>query len=247
MSKQVAVLITGANGGIGKALCRTFMKSEYFVIATDIGEQKCQCDAYLKLDLNDLVISKNHQQNCYKDVTHLLNNISLKGIINNAAIQKLGSVEQISVEEFIETLNTNVTAPLVISQLFLEQLEKIKGVIINIGSIHAKLTKKGFVSYATSKAALLGLTQAMAVDLGQRVRVNIIQPAATRTEMLLASFEGRQESYKQLQAFHPLERIAEPEYIAEVALFLVSESANFITGAAINVDGGIGVRLHDPE
>lgn len=248
MSKQAAILITGANGGIGKALCHTFMEAEYFVIATDIEKQKCQCDAYLELNLADLINSKNQQQNFHEKVTQLLNHIDLKGIINNAAVQKLGSVEQISTEEFIETLNINVTAPLILSQLFLKQLEKVKGAIINIGSIHAKLTKPSFVSYATSKAALLGLTQAMAVDLGsKKIRVNIIQPAATATEMLIAGFEGKEDSFKKLEQYHPVGRIAEPKEIAELAAFLVSDKAGFISGSAIGIDGGIGGRLYDPE
>ncbi len=247
MSEQPVVLITGANGGIGKALCRTFMKAGYFVIGTDRENQNCPCDAYLKFNLIDLITSDNHLQDFRVNVLDLLEHRNFKALINNAATQKLGRVGQITTEEFSHTLNVNVTAPLLLTQLFIEQLEKAKGTVINIGSIHAKLTKQGFVSYATSKAALLGLTQAMAVDLCQRVRVNIIQPAATRTEMLVAGFEGRQESYKQLQAFHPLGRIAEPCEIAKVAIFLVSEAASFITGTAINIDGGIGVRLHDPE
>jgi len=248
MLKQAAIVITGANGGIGKALCSTFMKEGYFVIATDIEKQKCQCDAYLELNLADLVSNKNHQQNFYEKVIRLLNNIDFKGLINNAAIQKLGSVEQISTKEFIETLNINVTAPLVLSQLFLKQLENANGAIINIGSIHAKLTKPCFVSYATSKAALLGLTQAMAVDLGsKKIRVNIIQPAATATEMLIAGFEGKEDSLKTLEQYHPIGRIAEPKEIAELAVFLVSDKAGFISGSAIGIDGGIGGRLYDPE
>jgi NAD(P)-dependent dehydrogenase (short-subunit alcohol dehydrogenase family) len=248
MSKQAAILITGANGGIGQALCNTFMEAGYFVIATDIEEQKCHCDAYLALNMADLVNNENQQQNFYKNVIHLLNNLELKGLINNAAIQKLGHVEHISIQDFIDTLNINVTAPLVLSQLFLEQLEKANGAIINIGSIHAKLTKPGFVSYATSKAALLGLTQAMAVDLGsKKIRVNIIQPAATATEMLIAGFEGKEDSLRELEQYHPIGRIAEPKEIAELAVFLVSDKAGFISGSAIGIDGGIGGRLYDPE
>ena len=246
MSKQEAILITGANGGIGKALCSSFMEAEYFVIATDIEKPKCQCDAYVELNLADL--ASNHKQNFYENVIDLLKNLELKGLINNAAIQKLGSVEQIAIKEFTETLNINVSAPLILSQLFLKQLEKAKGTIINIGSIHAKLTKPGFVSYATSKAALLGLTQAMAVDLGaKKIRVNIIQPAATATEMLIAGFEGKEDSLKELEQYHPIGRIAEPKEIAELAVFLVSDKAGFISGSAIGIDGGIGGRLYDPE
>ena len=64
--------------------------------------------------------------------------------------------------------------------------------------------------------------------------------------MLLSGFEGKEQEFKQLSKMHPLERIAKPEEIADVALFLLSQQASFMTGASLSVDGGIGVRLHDP-
>ncbi|MBD2442590.1 SDR family oxidoreductase [Dolichospermum sp. FACHB-1091] len=71
-------------------------------------------------------------------------------------------------------------------------------------------------------------------------------PSETATPMLLAGFEGKEEEFQQLSNMHPLGRIAQPEEIASVALFLVSQEASFITGASLSVDGGIGIRLHDP-
>jgi NAD(P)-dependent dehydrogenase (short-subunit alcohol dehydrogenase family) len=103
------------------------------------------------------------------------------------------------------------------------------------------------VCYATSKAALVGLTRALAVDLGSRVRVNAINPAAVATPMLLDGFKGKEALYAALGGMHPLGRIAEPAEIAQVALFLASRKAAFITGAAFDVDGGILSRLHDPD
>lgn len=117
---------------------------------------------------------------------------------------------------------------------------------MNIASVHSTVTKPGFVSYSTSKAALVGLTRSLAIDLGSRVRVNAICPAATATPMLLAGFDGHPEALKELANVHPLERIAKPEEVAQVALFLASPQASFITGASILVDGGISGRLHDP-
>ena len=125
---------------------------------------------------------------------------------------------------------------------------RTRGGVVNIGSIHARTTKPGFVSYATSKAALIGLTQALAVDLGSKgVRVNVVQPAATQTDMLMRGLDGHPEAYDRLAAYHPLERIADPGEIADAVMFLVSANASFITGAVLSVDGGIGVRLHDPK
>jgi NAD(P)-dependent dehydrogenase (short-subunit alcohol dehydrogenase family) len=128
----------------------------------------------------------------------------------------------------------------------LPDLEKARGSVVNISSVHATLTKPGFSAYATSKAALLGMTRALAVDLGPRVRVNCVTPAATDTPMLRAGFEGNPAELSALAAMHPSGRIATPEEIARVVLFLASDAASAITGAALAADGGIGGRLHDP-
>lgn len=102
------------------------------------------------------------------------------------------------------------------------------------------------MAYATSKAALAGLTRALAVDLGGRVRVNAIAPAAISTPMLEAGFEGRPESRAELDRFHPAGRIGRPDEVARAAVWLASEESGFLTGATLAVDGALGVRLHDP-
>jgi NAD(P)-dependent dehydrogenase (short-subunit alcohol dehydrogenase family) len=126
-------------------------------------------------------------------------------------------------------------------------LSNANGSVVNISSIHSTLTKPGFVCYATSKAALGGLTKSAAVELGAKVRINAINPAATATPMLVAGFEDKESALRELGSMHPLGRIAEPEEIARTAVFLASEKASFINGACLNVDGGISARLHDPE
>jgi len=126
-------------------------------------------------------------------------------------------------------------------------LEKEKGCIINIGSIHATQTKPRFVAYATSKAGLVGLTQALAIDLRDRVRINCISPAAVETEMLKAGFKDDEAGYKLLESYHPINRIGQPEEIAELCLFLSSDKCRFLTGTNIEVDGGISKRLYDPN
>jgi NAD(P)-dependent dehydrogenase (short-subunit alcohol dehydrogenase family) len=108
------------------------------------------------------------------------------------------------------------------------------------------LTKKNFVAYATSKAALSGMTKAMAVDLGGRVRVNAIEPAAIETDMLKAGFEGKSELYRQLEAYHPLGRIGRPEEVARLALAMIEGGIDFLDGACVGLDGGISGCLIDP-
>lgn len=241
-----SVLITGANGGIGKALCKVFADAGYFVIASDQVTGDCACDVFIQANIETLCIDPEYRANIFAQVRGYLSEQGLVALVNNAAVQILGKTEEIQVEQWRRTLDTNLIAPFLLVQGLLPELKKAKGSVVNISSVHAISTKPGFVCYATSKSALVGMTKAMAVDLGADLRVNAICPGATATPMLLAGFEGKEEEFQQLSNMHPLERIAQPEEIANVALFLVSQEASFITGASLSVDGGIGIRLHDP-
>ena len=94
--------------------------------------------------------------------------------MNNAAVQILAPADAITFDQWRETLDTNLLAPFLLTQALLPELERGRGSVVNVASIHANLTKPGFVAYATSKAALVGLTRSLAVDLGGRVRVNAV-------------------------------------------------------------------------
>jgi NAD(P)-dependent dehydrogenase (short-subunit alcohol dehydrogenase family) len=241
-----SVFITGSNGGIGKALCKVFADAGYFVIASDQITGDCACDVFIQANIETLCIDPDYRADIFAQVRGYLNEQGLFALVNNAAVQILGKTDEIQVEQWRRTLDTNLIAPFLLIQGLLPELKKSKGSVVNISSVHAINTKPGFVCYATSKSALVGMTKAMAVDLGAAVRINVICPGATATPMLLAGFEGKEEEFQHLSNMHPLERIAQPEEIAQVALFLVSQQASFITGASLSVDGGIGVRLHDP-
>ncbi|MNX34285.1 Glucose 1-dehydrogenase 1 [compost metagenome] len=242
-----AALITGALGGIGRALCKVFQEEGYRVIGTDRVEGQADCDVFIQADVERLCQDEVYREAFFDEVRLNLLGHRLEVLVNNAAIQLLNRTEDVSTSDWQRTLNTNLVAPFLLAQGLLPELEASQGSVVNMASIHAIATKPGFVCYATSKAALVGLTKAMAIDLGPRVRVNAINPAATATPMLLAGFEGKGESFQRLSSMHPLERIADPEEVARVAIFLASEQAKFITGAAFNIDGGMGARLHDPE
>jgi NAD(P)-dependent dehydrogenase (short-subunit alcohol dehydrogenase family) len=241
------ILITGACGGIGKALCQEYKKEGHRVIAADLKtDETVDCDAFLPFDLSLMVRNEKYRTEILDKIFQLLEDDGLSALINNAAVQILNPTEQITVEDWHTTLDVNLIAPFILVQNLMPSLEKAQGNVLNISSVHATNTKPGFITYATSKTALVGLTRAMAVDLGPRVRVNALAPAATATPMLLAGFDGKFELFQQLSNMHPLGRIALPEEIAKVALFLTSPAAGFITGAVIAVDGGISGRLHDP-
>lgn len=249
MSKRRALLVTGCNGGIGRSIGQVFKTAGYLTIGTDIHQHsQLDCDHYIQCDLLSFAADEIVQQRLFNAVQSILSdeNCDLQALINNAAYQVVKPLRDLTVAEFNHTQQVNVIAPFVLASLFQLPLIETQGSIVNIGSIHAHLTKPSFCGYSTSKAALSGLTRGLALEFGGEVTVNTILPAATKTDMLLAGFQGSPEKYSLLEAHHPAGRIAEPDEIAQLALFLCSESARFITGAEIPIDGGIGSRLHDP-
>jgi NAD(P)-dependent dehydrogenase (short-subunit alcohol dehydrogenase family) len=241
-----SVLITGSNGGIGSAICQLLKSKGYFVIGSDRLDDINDLNGFIKFDIRNLAISDEKIEEFSIKLAGLIGDTSFKALINNAAVQILSGIEELNVEDFRESIDTNLVAPLSLSKLTFSYLKNNKGSIVNIGSIHSKLTKPGFISYATSKSALLGLTQSLSVDCGEFVRVNAIQPAATATEMLLDGFKDNAEKFKQLKSFHPTNSIASPNEIAEAVYFVISDNCQFMNGSVIDINGGIGYRLHDP-
>ena len=241
-------LITGAAGGIGVALAKAFHKAGYYVIATDIGvkPESLSCSRYVQADLACFAEDETYAAKVIADLHQALNGHGLHALINNAAVQILGGTESLTRQDWRTTLDVNLLAPFLLIQALLPELEAAKGCVVNIGSIHAHQTKRNFVAYAASKAALAGMTRALAIDLGSRVRVNAIEPAAIETEMLNAGFAGKPELYAKLERCHPQQRLGQPEEVANLALAIVGGGMNFLHGACIGLDGGISSSLFDP-
>jgi NAD(P)-dependent dehydrogenase (short-subunit alcohol dehydrogenase family) len=243
--KKKTILITGVLGGIGASLAKFFKDKDFIVYGIDLYNQEGYeyIDVLFSIDLNQYCVDIEYR-NFHSEI--LNNEIgSLDVLINNAAVQILGSFKDIKFEDWIKTLNVNLNAAFLLSQLFAEKLENNKGSIINIGSIHNQLTKPSFVSYATSKSALVGLTKSMAVDLKNKIKVNCISPAAIETDMLKAGFDNNEEAISQLKFLHPTQTIGKPEEVAEICYFLVNQNITFLHGANISLDGGISSVLHD--
>jgi NAD(P)-dependent dehydrogenase (short-subunit alcohol dehydrogenase family) len=243
-----AVIITGAAGGIGQAMCKEFAKVGYHVIASDRAEEcpLAEVDVWVSIDLDRLCRESDYRQRMVEKLRQSAGGYDITLLINNAAVQIIKSTESLTVEDWTATVNVNLLAPFLLTQAFLPDLEASVGSVVNISSIHSTQTKPGFTAYATSKSALNGLTRSLAVELGSRVRINAICPAAIDTPMLIAGFAGHEAEFDELGRIHPVGRIGKPEEVAALALFLASDAARFMNGANITLDGGIGSRLRDP-
>ena len=248
-SSRPACLITGALGGIGSALARVFGDVGYVVIGTDLAltmGAPAHLDHYIDADLARVATDEAYAGAFVAHVRCVLGSQPLKALINNAAVQRLASTSSLGRADWMLALQVNLLTPFLLTQSLLPELVSAGGCIVNISSIHARLTKPEFVAYATSKAALSGMTRALAVDLAGRVRVNAIEPAAIATDMLRAGFAGRDEAFAALEACHPQGRIGTPEEVAALALALCDGNLRFLHGACVAMDGGISGRLHDP-
>jgi len=245
------VLVTGANGGIGKALVHCFLENDYKVIAVDKLSENPFLEQpevfHQQLDLERIALESEYTGAFVDTVLQVTNGQGITSLINNAAVQILGHCDQITRDDWQQSFNVNLSAPFFLIQAFLEQLTNNQGSVVNVSSIHATQTKQNFLTYASTKGALSSFTRNLAVDLRDKIRVNAIEPAAVATEMLKAGFEGHPEKYSKLEQFHPIARIATPAEVAELALFLCSEKAGFIHGACISSSGGIQGSLSDPD
>lgn len=236
-------VVTGAAQGIGRATAMIFHADGYQVLGIDLNVSASPyeiiaTDLYSKDD--PMLQSLSHTI-----LERLDGRVDV--LVNNAAYQKVVSLEQMSEEDWNRTMAVNVSAPLWLTKNLLSGLKKQRGAVVNVASIHANLTKTGFSLYAAGKGALISLTRSLALELAPDVRVNAVLPAATRTPMLEDGFRDNPTALTKLGSFHPLERIAEASEIAEVIRFLCEEKSSFVTGASWSVDGGIGSLLHDPE
>lgn len=247
--KVRAVIVTGACGGIGQELCRVFSNSNYKVIAIDSRPliSNLQVHQFLQMELTDLMNGPKRRNEIKNEILRASVGTAVKAVINNAAVQVIKRFEDLNEQDWALSLNTNLLVPFFLSQMFLDELQENSGSVINISSIHASQTKKFFTAYATSKAALSSMTKLLGIELGNRVRVNAIEPGAISTEMLEKSFENFPEKRKLLAEIQPMKRIGLPIEVARLAKFLVSDEAEFINGATLQIDGGIRSQLHDPN
>ncbi len=248
-----SLLITGAAGGIGTALVDHLLREEWQVIASELPAACPSPDTpqqkglfWLPADLEQLASSGELLQNFATRVTELTTDAPLQAIVHNAALQRVGSFSDLTAADWYSSLAVNLLAPVAISRCLLPHLITNRGSIVHISSIHSRLTKPGFLAYATSKAALSGLTRAMSVEIGGQVRVNAIEPAAIRTPMLEAGFADQREALTMLEAFHPSGLIGSPLEVARAVSFLIDPANTFLNGCILELGGGIHNRLHDP-
>lgn len=234
-----AVVITGAAGGIGAALCRRLRGDGYLTIGID-RVSAADADMDLNVDLRDT-------EQLIALGSDLASQYELHAIVHNAAIQPLAGAGETAPTDWIDTLRVNVVAIDALLAGTRANLAEHEGAVVVIGSVHGRATTTGIAAYATSKAAVEGWVRAAALDLGPSIRVNAVAPGAIDTAKLQEGFarwgDSAEERKSVLRQRTALQRIGDPSDVAAAVSFLVSADARFITGSVLTVDGGALARL----
>ena len=245
-------IITGSSGGIGQALVKAYRSDGYLVVGLDKNPlKKADSEGFVHLTTNLLSLAK--EQECRDTIVgdirrHLPEVINDLVVVNNAAEQILNPVEEITWDDWERSLGVNAIAPFFLVQTLIDVLTICRGHIINVTSIHAKLTKPNFICYAASKAALEAITRSLAIELSPLgISVNSVAPAAISTDMLMAGFEDKPEKLKRLNEYHPAKKIGCPRELAGFIKMITDQKSGFLTGAILEFNGGIGGVLHDPS
>lgn len=246
MLNNVAI-VTGVSGTLGQEIAKKLKIEGYKIFGIDYIENSIEkIDYFYQLDLNEFVKNDELQKSVLRKVKDAFPKNRVNLLINNAAFQHVTKSHPIAYDIMDRTLNVNVLAPYYLTTLFSEQLTATKGSVVNISSIHARLTKKGFTAYTISKAALTSLTKSLSLEYGDKFRINCVEPASIDTNMLREGFNYEQSKLDILSSYHPQNRIATPEEIAELIYLIACGNIQFLHGACIDVSGGISNVLHDP-
>lgn len=244
------IFVTGAASGIGAAIARDAAEEGARVSFVDIdcpgGEARASeltrdgYEAYFfPADVGDLESMTVAHRAIVKEMGEI------NGAVNNAGRNSYADPVEMTTEQWDAFFAVDLKSVWHTAKLVLPAMRAAKkGAIVNISSIHARMTYPNYFPYAAAKSGIIGLTRNLALDEGARgIRCNALSPGATLTPLLASWFETNPTSQAAFLAVQPLKRMAESTEVAKVATFLLSDEASFVNGADFVVDGGLHARL----
>lgn len=255
-------LITGAAEGIGKAISIAMAKEGINVILADINEKKLKETFekdikgfydnspnkgwFLKLDVTN-------EEQIQQVITKVINEFGkLDILVNNAGVISTCPITELEESEWDRVINTNLKGTFLVTKWVLKQMKKQReGKIVNISSNNGKTGQKYLSHYASSKHGVIGFTHSAAMEVADyNILVNAVCPGPVSTKLHFKDLEMQErikgipkdELLKEECRSIPMKRIAQPEEIAQLVIFLTSEKNTYITGESINISGGLEVH-----
>ena len=249
-------VVTGAGAGIGRAVAAELAREGALVVAADI-RMDCAGDtaaAIGKAGGRAMAVETDvaDPASVERLAAVTIDTFGrIDALVNNAAVQVNKTVEHTTPEEWARQMAVNVGGVYLCSKYFLPWLRRTRGSIVNMSSVNAYFVEPACAGYCATKGAIMALTKAMAIDHGQQgVRVNCLCPGYINAGLAEGYFLSQPDPDAARAAaggLHALGRIGDPREVARAVVFLVSDDASFITGAAIPVDGGFGAGLPPKE
>lgn len=247
---QKVILVTGASQGIGEAIALECAQERATVVVNYLKSHRKAKQVVERInsqggsalavqaDVRDRQQLRRLKAEIHRKFKRL------DGIVNNAGVSHPKSFATLSDDDWDEDLNTNLLGPFRVIQELVELFSSKGGSIVNIASVRGIQPRPGSIAYSASKAGLISLTQALATELGPRIRVNALAPGYVNT-----SWHRSVDPtwMKDELAMTALKRIGEPSEIARIAVFLLSNQSSYVTGHTLVADGGylLGQRRTD--
>lgn len=235
-------IVTGASRGIGLAIAQRLVDDGARVVIT-ARKQEALDEAVAALGGQEhaLAVAGRADDTAHQDevvATALERFGSVDFLVNNTGINPVyGPLMEMDVDAARKIMDVNVLSALSWAQkVYAGWMGSHGGAIVNVASIAGLRPAPGIAFYGVSKAAVIHLTEELAMELGPTIRVNAVAPAVVKTRFATALYEGREE---QVAAAYPLKRLGEPEDIGSVVTFLLSGDAGWMTGQTLVVDGGV--------
>jgi 3-oxoacyl-[acyl-carrier protein] reductase len=245
LSNKVAV-VTGASKGIGAGIAKS-LAAEGAAVVVNYASSKEGAERVVAeivkgggqaIAVQGDVSKASEVQRVFAEAKRAFGRLDV--LVNNAAIYQFAPLEEITEEQFHRQFNLNVLGLILATQEAVKHFGAEGGSIINIGSTVSNLTPPATTVYTATKSAVDAVTRVLSKELGaKKIRVNSINPGVVETEGLHASGFMESDMLKQFEAQTPLGRIAQPEDIAPIAVFLASQDSGWLTGETLVASGGL--------
>ena len=228
------VVITGGSRGIGAATVRRFTAAGdrvYFLY-----EKSTELARQLEQETGAVGIACDiSQEDAVNRAVQQIGPVDV--LVNNAGVVDYNPINWVSAETFRRVMDVNFTGMFLCCKAALSgMLQQQKGAIVNVSSMWGRVGSSCEVAYSTSKAAVIGMTKALAKELGPSgIRVNAVAPGVIQTDMVK---NVAPEVMEELRQETPLEQLGKPEQVADAIWYLASEQASFVTGTLLDVSGG---------
>jgi len=242
-------VVSGGGGGIGRAIAHQFARAGAAVVVTDLNKNSAQATCNSLPKVEHMTHSSIHcdvsgeqfvQQ--LQEFVHMQYKTAPNILVNNAGITMDARLHRMAVEQFDWVIATNLKSVFLMTRIFSQAMIDAKldsASIINISSLVGKTGNFGQANYAASKAGVIGLTKTCAIELASnKIRVNAILPGFIETPM---TAKMPPKVIEKMRSLIPIGRLGQPDDIANACMFLASDMSSYVTGAQIEVTGGMGM------